>query len=363
MRKSIRLTLVACASLVALVFANAAWSAYEPNLLVTSQRLALGAPTTMFIGVSQTAADDPTAKIDISVPAGYSENLTAAPGTKIGDVSATLILRGAGNAEVDVEGQVVADNPASHTSNQCAPGLHTNVWVLTVTLAGTPVRVPIYIDDVTTVPGVSSRIQLCLAGPIGTPSGAQLLSALFSVENVFRNPTTRATHLWSSLFTPYNPGTPFPNVAGTVEARAVAPLPVTVTMTAKRKGRVVTIRGRVNLPGNAIPARIGLWQGPMTRRQCTVNGQNVCVVVGGVRLKQVTNLRVRSNGTFTARRRVSRRTRVVYYQARLSTPFANAEAFGYCQTPPPRVPRGCVSATFAALEVAGPFRRVRFPRR
>jgi hypothetical protein len=345
MRKSIRLTLVACASLVALVFANAAWSAYEPNLLVTSQRHTLGAPTTLFIGVSQTAADDPTAKIDISVPAGYSENLTATPGTRIGDVAATVILRGAGNAEVDVEGQVVAESPASHTVNQCAPGAHTAVWVLTVTLAGTPIRVPIYIDDVTTVPGVSARIQLCLAGPIGTPSNAQLLSALFSVNNVFTNPTARATHLWSSLFTPYNPGSPFPNPPGTVEARAIAPLPVAVTMTAKRKGRVVTISGRVNLPGNAIPATIEIWSGPNARR-----------------LRRVTRARVRSNGTFSVRRRVGRRTRVQFYQARLETPFANAESFGYCQTPPPRVPRGCVSATFAALSVRGPVRRVRWPR-
>jgi hypothetical protein len=345
MRTSIRLTLVACASLVALVVTNAAWAVYEPNLLVTSERTTLGAPTTLLIGVAQTRDDDATAKIDISIPEGYNERLVATPGTKIGDVAATLILRGAGNAEVEVTGEVVADNPASHTSNQCAPGVHTAVWVLTVTLAGTPVRVPIYVDDVTTVPGMSARIQLCLAGPIGTPSGAQLLSALFSVTDVFTNPTRRAAHLWSALFTPYNPGTPVPNAAGTVEARAVVPLPVTVTMTARRKGRIVTLSGRVNLPGNAIPSTIEIWSGPNTRR-----------------LRRITRARVRSNGTFTVRRRVGRRTRVQFYQARLDTPFANAEAFGYCQTPPPRAPRGCISATFAALSVRGPVRRVRFPR-
>ena len=345
MRTSIRLTLVACASLVALFTANAAWAVYEPNLLVASQRQALGAPSTLFIGVSQTRDDDPTAKIDISVPEGYNESLVATPGTKIGDVAATLILRGAGNAEVDVTGEVVADNPVNHTSNQCAPGAHTAVWVLTVTLAGTPVRVPIYVDDVTTVPGMSARIQLCLAGPIGTPSGAQLLSAVFSVQDVFTNPTRRATHLWSALFTPYNPGSPIPNAAGTAEARAVVPLPVVVTMTARRKGRVVTLSGRVTLPGNAIPARIEIWAGPTSRR-----------------LRRLVRINVNRNGTFTRRIRVSRRTRVQFYQARLNTPFANAESFGYCQTPPPRAPRGCVSATFAALGVNGPIRRVRFPR-
>jgi hypothetical protein len=346
MRTSIRLTLVACASLVALVFANAAWSAYEPNLLIASARTTLGAPTPLIIGVSQSRDDDPTAKIDISVPEGYNERLVASPGTVIGQVFATVILRGAGNAEVDVSGQVRADNPASHTSNQCAPGLHSAVWVLEVTLAGTPVRVPIYVDDITTVPGVSARIQLCLAGPIGTPSGSQLLAAVFEVRDVFTNPTRRAAHLWSGLFTPYNVGSPLPNAAGTVEARAVQPLPVTISMRTRRRGRVVTISGRVNLPGNAIPSTVEIWSGPSGRR-----------------LRRVTRARVRSNGTFTLRRRVGRRTRVQWYQARLDTPFANAEAFGYCQTPPPRAPRGCVSATFAALAAAGPARRVRFPRR
>jgi hypothetical protein len=55
MRTSIRLTLVACASLLALAFANVAWSAYEPNLLVASARQTLGAPTSVVIGVSQRA--------------------------------------------------------------------------------------------------------------------------------------------------------------------------------------------------------------------------------------------------------------------------------------------------------------------
>jgi hypothetical protein len=346
MRTSIRLTLVACASLAALVFANAAWSAYTPSLLVAGSRQTLSAPSEVLIGVAQSRDDDATAKIDIFVPAGYSERLAAAPGTVIGDVVANVILRGAGNAEVEVTGQVRADNPASHTANQCAPGAHTAVWVLEVTLAGTPVRVPIYVDDVTTLPGVSARIQLCLAGPIGTPSGSQLLSAIFTVRGVFTNPSQRAAHVWSALFTPYNPGTPIPNAAGTVEARAVQPLPVTISMTAKRKGRVVTISGRINLPGNAIPSTVEIWSGPSGRR-----------------LRRIARARVRSNGTFTLRRRVGRRTRVQWYQARLNTPFAAAEAFGYCQTPPPRAPRGCVSATFAALNVSGPARRVRFPRR
>ncbi len=346
MRTSLRLTLVACASLFALAFANAAWSAYEPNLLIASERQSLSSPTAMIIGVSQTRDDDATAKINISVPEGYNERLVASPGTVIGNVTANVILRGAGNAEVEVTGQVKADNPASYTSNQCAPGLHQAVWVLEVTLAGTPVRVPIYVDDVSGVPGTSARIQLCLAGPIGTPSGSQLLSAVFEVRDVFTNPSTRNAYIWSALFTPYNPGSPLPNAAGTVEARAVVPLPVRITLKARRKGRVVTLTGKVDLPGTAIPSTVEIWVGPTSRK-----------------LRRVARVKVRANGTFTIRRpRVGKRTRIQFYQARLDTPFANAESFGYCQTPPPRAPRGCVSATFAALDVRGSIIRMRFPR-
>lgn len=344
MRTSLRLLVLACASVLSLAFANTAWAAYAPDLIIASQRQALGAPTTVLIGVAQTANDDPTAKIDIFVPAGYSEQLTASPGTVIGEVGADVILRGAGNAEVEVQGQVRADNPASHVSNQCAPGAHTAVWILEVTLAGTPIRVPIYVDDVTTVPGVSARIQLCLAGPIGTPSGAQLLRAFFDVRSVFTNPTSRNAYKWSALFTPYNPGSPIPNAAGTVEARAVVPLPVTITMTAKRKGRVVTIRGRVNVPANFAPAQVEIWAGPSSRR-----------------MRRITRARVR-NGAFTIRRRVGRRTRVQFYQARL-TVSGDVTPFGHCQTPPPRAPRGCVSASFTVIDIRGPARRVRFPRR
>src|SRR5215218_2092267 len=346
MRTSIRLSLVACASLVALAFTNAAWSAYQPNLLIASQRQSLSSPTNMLIGVSQSRDDDATAKIDISVPAGYGERLVAPPGTVIGDGVANVILRGTGNAEQQVTGQVRADNPASYTSNTCSPGLHQAVWVFEVTLLATPVRIPIYVDDVTTVPGMSARMQLCLDGPIGTPSGSQFLTVIFEVQGVFTNPSTRRAHLWSALFTPYSPGSTLPNAAATVEARAVVPLPVRITMKAKRKGRVVTLTGKLDLPGNAIPATVEIWAGPSARK-----------------LKRVARARVSSTGTFTIRRpRVGNRTRIQYYQARLDTPFANAEAFGHCQTPPPRAPTGCVSATFAALDVRGRIIRMRFPR-
>ena len=121
-------------------------------------------------------------------------NCLRLPARRSGDVSARLILRGGGNAEVDVEGQVIADNPASTRTidARAVPPSHGAVWKLNITVAGTPLTVPIYVDAITAGPEAafaSAKIQLCLAGPIGTPTGAQLLFAFFDVNGVFTNPS------------------------------------------------------------------------------------------------------------------------------------------------------------------------------
>jgi hypothetical protein len=196
MKRVIRLALVVSAAVVSLAVTSSAWASYSPSLTVTASNNKPGAATSLLLGHIQTPTDDPTAKDTIYAPLGYGVNLTQAPGTKIGDVSATLILRNGGNAEVAVDGSVVADNPANHPNDQCAPGLHQAVWNLNINVAGTPLTVPLYVDAVTAGPEAafaSAKIQFCLAGPIGTPAGAQLEFAFFDVNGVFSNPRTRAT--------------------------------------------------------------------------------------------------------------------------------------------------------------------------
>jgi hypothetical protein len=352
MRISARLALLACASLVALVVANAAWAAYTPNLVVVSSNR-LGATAPLAIGVSQSSTDDPTARISISVPAGYQETLTQSPGTRIGVVRGTVILRGAADAQVDVSGNVLADDPrkddyVNPARNRCAPGLHSAVWVLTVTVAGSPVNVPIYVDDVTNVAGVSARITLCLAGPFGTPSGSQLLSAAFSVEGVFRNPSSRAVYTWSGLFTPYTPGTPNPNVLGTVEARALVPLPVTVTLRAIKRGRNITLTGNVALPGAFVPSSVQVWAGSTTRRLRRS---------GSARVSNVTS-------RFSNRRRAPRRARFWFYQVRIELPaISTSQITTEACRAPSLAPRGCVSGTLSPISVRSNAVRVRLRRR
>ena len=185
-------------------------------------------------------------------------NLTQAAGTKIGDVSARLILRGGGNAEVDVEGEVIADNPAVHTNNQCAPGLHGAVWRLNITVAGTPLTVPIYVDAITAGPEAtfsSAKIQLCLAGPIGTRRGRaaplrllrrerRLHESFEHVESCLEGPVRRTTSVRR------------PRIRRTTEGQALVPGRVALTMKAKslKRGRV-TITGRLLVNGQAVPGR------------------------------------------------------------------------------------------------------------
>ena len=328
MRRFIRLAIAAGAAVTALAFSGQALAAYAPSLTVTSQRNAPGKPTAILLGHVQTAADDPTAKDTIYAPLGYGVNLSQAAGTKIGDVSARLILRNGGNAEVDVDGQVIADNPANYppSTNQCTPNqTHQAVWKLNITVAGTPLTVPIYIDAVTAGPEAafaSAKIQLCLAGPIGTPAGAQLLFAFFDVNGVFTNPSNTQDRIWHATFTPYVAGSPNPNPVGTTEGQALVPGRVALTVKSKslKKGRV-TISGKLLVDGQ--PYR----------------GAVIELYVGN---KKVGQARTNASGGYTFRKKIRKKTRFgvqVLELADLALP---------CPGPPlPGVPQGCKTASIS----------------
>ncbi len=325
MKRSIRLATVASAALATLVFAGSAWAVYAPSLIATSLNNRPGAPTTMLLGHSQSANDDPTAKDTIYAPAGYGVTLGQPVGTKIGDVDATLILRGGGNAQVDVTGEVIVDDPAAHPNDPCSPGLHGAVWKLNITVAGTPLTVPLYVDAITLGPEAafaSAKLQFCLAGPIGTPAGAQLLFALFDVNGVFRNPSNTTDRLWRATFTPYTPGTPNPNPGGTTEGQALVPGRVSLKLRAKslKRGRVA-ISGQLLVSGSPFRAAA------------------IELFVGN---KRVAVAKTKPNGRFTFKtRRIKKKTRyraLVAYVGGLASCPENAL---------PGVPQGCQTATIS----------------
>jgi len=324
MRRAIRLAIAAGATLAALALTGSAWAAYAPRLYVTSLNNAPGKATTVVLGHEQVASDDPTAKDTIYAPLGYGVNLSQPIGKKIGDVAARLILRQGGNTEADVEGQVVVDNPAAHTNNQCAPGLHGAVWKLNVMVAGSPLSVPIYVDTITAGPELafaSAKIQFCLLGPIGTPAGAQLLFAFFDVRGVFTNPPTTSDRIWRATFTPYTPGTPDANPAGTTEGQAQVPGRVSLSVKSKSLKRgFVILSGRLLVNGR--PFR----------------GATVEFYVRG-KPKPVFKAKTNASGRFSIRKRIKKKTlyiaQIIYIADLPSCPA----------TPLPGVPQGCKTAT------------------
>jgi hypothetical protein len=326
MKRVIRLALVVSAAAVSLAFTSSAWASYSPSLTVTASNNKPGAATSLLLGHIQSAADDPTAKDTIYAPLGYGVNLSQAPGTKIGDVSARLILRNGGNAEVDVDGSVVADNPANHPNDACAPGLHQAVWNLNVSVAGTPLTVPLYID--TTGPQTafaSAKIQFCLAGPIGTPAGAQLEFAFFDVNGVFSTPANTSDRIWRATFTPYVAGTPQPNPAGTTEGQAVVPGQVGLTMATKSlKHGVVIVSGRLTVDGQAFGGGlVELYKGS----------------------KRIGKAKTKANGKYSIRIKIKKKTRVLAQVLFLGDLPA-------CPAPPlPGVPQGCKTGSLSFFAV------------
>jgi hypothetical protein len=330
MSRSIRLATAAAAALAAFAFTGPALAAYSPRLIIVPITNAPGRPASVILGHSQDINDDATAKDTIYAPLGYQVNLTQAVGSKIGDVEATLVLRQGGNAELDVDGEVIVDNAAAHPSDPCAPGLHQAVWKLNIAIAGTPLTVYVYVDPVTSGPEAtfaSAKIQLCLAGPIGTPAGAQLLYAVFRVDGVFTNPANTQPRLWRGVFTPYFEGTATPNPAGTVEGQAQVPGRATLTLSVKslRHGRII-LSGRLLADGRP------------------VSGGFVEIYVGQ---RRVARVRTNSSGRFTVRKRIKKKTR---YQALL--PPSWGELASCPAAPLPTVPMGCKSATFGFTAVS-----------
>ena len=344
MRKLIRLAIAAGAVVATLAWTGSAWAVYQPRLIVTSLTNGANKPTTMLLEHLQTANDDATAKDTIYAPLGYQANLTAAPGTNIGTVEATLILRSGGNATADATGAVVVDSPSNWApqATQCTgTATHEAVWRLDITVAGSPLRVPIFVDHSTGADATFSsvKIQFCLLGPIGTPAGAQLLDAFFDVQNVFTSPPNTADRVWRAVMTPYLPGSPQPNPAGTVESQAVVPGRVAFSIKArglKKKGMVL-ISGKVLVDGKpSARATIQFYRVPNLN-------------------KPIKTVRTKANGTFAFQKKFTRRTVLFVVAIRVAD-------LGPCPaTPLPGVPGGCVTATesygAAAFVTAKPRKR------
>lgn len=269
MKTSLRLALLACASFIGLALAAPALATYTPSLTIEQSSYKVGAATTADVFIFAPRDDDPTAKLTIFSPGGYSSVLTQAPGTKIGKVVAFVKAKALGGAILPLAGDVLVANPADAAIQAAAlrcTGITTNQanWVLNTSLQGQTVAIPVFVNKV----GPYVTQQVCLPSPDIPPAsggatfGAQLVSADFTVKGVFTNAAAKGGYEWAGIFTPYTPGTGTPNAAGTVEWRTYVGLPTTLTLAKAKAKKGFKLVGKLTMEGlNPKGIRLSLYSG------------------------------------------------------------------------------------------------------
>jgi hypothetical protein len=249
-KRTVRLSLLACVAFAALAFAGSALASFSPKLVTSSASGAAGGGPAR-VGVIVGASDDPTAVAQLFVPSAYTIG-TPAAGTKLGNVTATAAAADLGNTILPLTGELDAIAPTATTTadaQQCGVS-PTQTWDLHLSAAGQTLDIPMFVVT-TAAPvataGYTTELVVCLPPPdvpAGTPGravfGAKLLSATFT-SSAITEPSAAGTYRWTSLWTPYTPNTGQPNPAGTVETQSVRNIPATLKLTATRK-KVTTTR-------------------------------------------------------------------------------------------------------------------------
>jgi hypothetical protein len=322
MKRLAKLAVLAGAGVTALAFAGNALAVQKLSVSQTA--------TSLTIKVTQAQSDAQPAKIQIFVPAGYTLNTSAAPGTTIGTTAGSVFARDA-NIPLPLSGNVVVAPPNTNAA-PCFTGTHMAVWLLQLQVAGQSINLPVAVDQTSGVNAAFGAYQLvtCLAPadvPQGTPgrspNGAQLLEANFTVNNVFQVPAELAT--WKALTTPYAAGNGVPNVAGSVETRAVVgsgTLSMSTKVTNKKK-RTLRVSGKLSQAGAGVA------------------GAQVRLLLNGAASKFTA--RTAPTGNYTVVLKKTGRKSVTTFQARATVAERDVTSTA-CQGPTlPTFP--CVSAT------------------
>jgi hypothetical protein len=327
MTRRLRLLLLAVASLGALALSSSALAAFVPQLAVSNTPMQPGASGTTIFRTSIPRTDDALFRLDIYVPTGYTAPLGQTVGATIGQVAAQVEVREPiAGAVLPVQGNIVVENPANHTTSPCAPGMHTAVWMLVLQASGQELRVPAYVDRLEGAAAAlgAYRLRFCLPSPHipmslgGATFGAKLIQAQLNLAQVFTTPSSGGEFVWRAIATPWAaPATP--NAGGTVEARATIGLPASLTIGATSRRRTLTVSGRL------VAGTDGVANAP------------VVVRVG----RRAHAVRTNASGRYTLRVRFARRTTTT-----VRATAAAAVRTVTCEGPSV-APAGCASATQA----------------
>ena len=255
MRTRLRVLLLGCLSIGALLAAGNALAAFTPSIAIRHDPPTAGSSGATSIRILVPRDDDPLFRALIYVPPGYTATTNQPTGTQIGTVTAQVQVREPiAGAVLPLTGMITTDNPANHTTSPCAPGLHAAVWLLTLQASGQTLTVPMYLDPTSgaTAQLASFTLTACLPSPNiptsagGATFGAKLINAQLNLQSgVLSAPSTRGTFRWHILATPWPNAAGPPNIAGTVEAQGRVMLPARVNLRAASRNRRVTITGAV----------------------------------------------------------------------------------------------------------------------
>jgi hypothetical protein len=317
MKTALRLVLVACLGVVALVVAGSAMAAYQPRIVVENPTNSLSAASSLVLRVCTSTApsakpspctgqprdDDGTFRLNLLVPQGYTTSLVPTEGQTIGTVTAHAQANAISpDAILELTGNIVGDPTFTATEYPQAAGCLTGtgitapdaVYRLVLTAAGQTLTVPMYVEPIVApsplATGFSAQIVTCLPSPYipqasgGAAFGAKLLAADLTFNGIFTNPATAGDYRWSAVWTPYTVGTGTPNIPGTVEVQSVDRLTHALTVASRVRARTVTVSGTLLEAGRGIPsARVQIQLGRTAGA-----------------LRNVATVTTRANGSFSA---------------------------------------------------------------
>jgi hypothetical protein len=143
---------------------------------------------------------------------------------------------------------------------------------------------------------------------------------------VITNPSSAGTYLWRATITPWNPATPAPDAAKTVEVQSIVTLPGKATL----RTTVKKVKKKSSV----------LVSGTVTENGSPVAGATVTILAGG---KKVATVKTNANGSFSKSFAIKKATK---FQAKIAV----AQHDTACVSPLPAtsVPGGCVGATVGA---------------
>lgn len=243
----------------ALMFAAPAFADTQ-ELIVQPFPASLGAKADTDIDLAIPETEAPTAKIQVYVPAGYTVDLSAAPGKALGNVDATLNAKDLGGTDVQATGTIVVDDPLKYTADPraqaCAAGQHAAVWLLNLTASGQTIQLPVFVDPTTGADTANGAyvLQTCPLSPDvpadqgGALLGAKLADLSLQTTGIFANPATAGMPVWRAYLTSYTAGTATVDPASVIEVRCAVPFPHTITgmkVVFSKATKKVTITGKL----------------------------------------------------------------------------------------------------------------------